>query len=53
MNEQELIEKAETYLKEMYDEETVSMEITGNIVNAGGTGVLSRGVYCLRGWGRV
>jgi len=41
MEEDILIEKAETYLKEMYDEDTVSMTITENTVNEEGSGVLS------------
>ncbi|OGF44922.1 MAG: hypothetical protein A2231_05860 [Candidatus Firestonebacteria bacterium RIFOXYA2_FULL_40_8] len=41
MDEDVLIEKAEAYLKEMYDEDTVSMNVTENTVNEEGNGILS------------
>ncbi|OGF47449.1 MAG: hypothetical protein A2452_02910 [Candidatus Firestonebacteria bacterium RIFOXYC2_FULL_39_67] len=41
MDEEALIEKAEAYLKEMYDEDTVSMTVTKNKVNEEGFGILS------------
>ena len=41
MDETELIEKAKEYLKDAYDEDTVSMAVTANEVDEDGNGILS------------
>lgn len=41
MNEQDMIEKAKTYLKQHYGEDTVSMVVTDNAVADDGSGIFS------------
>lgn len=41
MDESELIEKAKEYLKDSFDEDTVSMVVTENTVDEDGDGILS------------